>query len=351
MKSVFIVLVPLLMVACGKEIKKAPKVTLDPEATVTLASGEVSDLSVGQWNTNKVGMSQVWDKFTTNKAMRIMLISSGVDYRHPDLTDNIEKKMGSEQIGVGYDVIDHDNMAFDHHGIGTKIAGIIVASHDGKGINGLLKNASLIPVRYLNENGATNYQLLLEALDVAIQEKPSIIQIVLPQSLETRSQVTNEAMAMSAREKIKKLAELEIPVVIAAGNGMSDVAQLPLISKVFKSQKNVIIVTSVNEAGNKSSLANFSSNQVTTSAPGENILTTVKDGGYETVSGTDYAAAHVTAAIAFALANFRGQMSLEDIHQALMSDEGSDANINMTAYTLGRNQLNISKYLNHLDQK
>ena len=90
---------------------------------------------------------KAWHLTNGSRSVKIALIDSGTDYRHPDLKENIwineSEKNGLPGIDddengyiddiYGYDFINQDNDPVDEDGHGSHCAGIIGAVHNNGG--------------------------------------------------------------------------------------------------------------------------------------------------------------------------------------------------------------------------
>jgi subtilisin family serine protease len=132
---------------------------------------------------------------------------------------------------------------------------------------------------------------------------------------------------------------------VNAGNTADDVSPKSSIYGVFAKNNNVILVTSSDEKDNLYLMANTGKEVVTTSAPGTNIFSTQKDGGYGSSSSTALAAAQVAGAVALAIAKY-GDTVKDKLRRAaiLSGDEVSS----MKLRTIGENRLNIATFLDSL---
>ena len=102
------------------------------------------------WNLDLIGAPEAWATTAngpgaTGKGVTIAVVDTGIDYNH------IEFK---GRIGAGYDFVDGDSIAEDSNGHGTHVAGTIAAAKDGRGITGIAHDATIMPVRVLDEDGA-----------------------------------------------------------------------------------------------------------------------------------------------------------------------------------------------------
>jgi subtilisin family serine protease len=93
-------------------------------------------------------LPSAWDVTRGSTGIKIAILDSGVDLDHPDL---------APRIVAGYDFVNDDAVAQDDDGHGTMVAGIAGAATDnGIGIAGAAWNASIAPVKVLDETGAGN---------------------------------------------------------------------------------------------------------------------------------------------------------------------------------------------------
>lgn len=110
----------------------------------------------------------------TGKDVKVAIIDTGIDYRHPDLYRNYRG---------GYDLIDGDKDPMEtkaSHGSetmhGTHVAGIIAAN--GK-LKGIAPEADIIAYRALGPGGMGTSDQVIAAIDKAIEEKVDIINLSL----------------------------------------------------------------------------------------------------------------------------------------------------------------------------
>ncbi len=110
----------------------------------------------------------------TGKGVKVAVIDTGIDYRHPDLRKNYKG---------GYDVVDYDHDPMETmpsqgpstlHG--THVAGIIAAN--GK-VKGVAPDAELYAYRALGPGGQGTTEQIIEAIDKAIDDGADIINLSL----------------------------------------------------------------------------------------------------------------------------------------------------------------------------
>lgn len=370
----------MIFMGCADEkvvIKEASTV-LDPEVPERYKQAPAADPMIAQqWNMARVSSQNDVTGQDGRKSV-VAILSSGVDYLHEDLRNNILinsseaqfKKPGQknyrdglddDQNGyvddvVGYDFIENDGYPFDRNGAGTAIAGLIAASsNNGLGIRSIAPDSKILPVRYLDENGVGKVIHLAQAIEYAAAMKVDIVVVHLSNiSYGQFARNSNKAAAIQLEKTvlaaaIQKLRVLKIPVVISAGNQGADLSASKDVIQSLASLENAVIVTSVDENDKRPFVSNYGMKTVHLAAPGEKVLTTAPGNKYEVQSGTVLAAAHVAGALAIASSKFHGRYQSVEILKALLSEGGGDRVENLMFETLSGNRLNIAKFLKILD--
>jgi subtilisin family serine protease len=315
-----------------------------------------------------------------SRRLVVALLGTGVDYTHEDLAANIfinrsEYKGlnpnsntpadGKDDDGngyiddfIGYDFVDNDGLPFDRNGSGTAMAGVVAAVRgNGKGISGIASSISLMPVRFIDASGYMSIPNFFKALNYALKMKADVILLHTPShEFGASGADDNEKKLMSDLEKqmLKKiLTDIEkagIPIVASAGNTGSSIASANSLAKELFKSKNVIAVTAVDKDDVRPFVASYGRESVHTSAPGKNVLTTLPGNRYGDASGTSVAAAHVAGALALAYNQQFGKRELRELLEAFLKPEASDRVESLQFETIGGNRLNLTKYLNFIDQ-
>ncbi len=329
-----------------------------------------------QWHLPKMGVTKkvlASSLLDGNYNVKIALLSTGVDYNHEDLRGQIivnsaeitqkalADKPGPDRVDsdgnglvddiVGYDVVDGDGLAYDRHGAGTAVAGLIAAnSRNGVGISGLMKRVALYPIRYIDDNGQSSVANLASALELAIKAKPHVIFIQNTLFRLGGHEGDPEVAAIEVgliKGLLDEVSKLKIPVVVGAGENMSDYGN-DGIEKLMKSYDNVVVVTSTGRDDNRTLMANFSMNEVMIGAPGEKLLSLKPFNKYGEVAGTAYAAAHVTAALGLARSSLGERATPDKLIPILVSPKASDTVPALVPFTRSGTRLNVVKFLNEL---
>ncbi|MBI3671577.1 S8 family peptidase [Candidatus Azambacteria bacterium] len=227
------------------------------------------------WGIDKVDAELSWSK-STGSGVKVAVLDTGIDLTHPDLAANIKG---------GFNTINPASSANDDNGHGTHVAGIIGALNNSIGVVGVAPNVSLYAVKALDKNGSGYLSDVIEGLDWAIANNMNIVNM----SLGTNYDIP------SFYDAIARASNAGIVLVAAAGNDGGAVdypAAYPGVMAVSATDSSDA-VTYWSSRGPEISLA----------APGLNILSTWKGGGYATVSGTSMSSPHVAGSAADLMAS------------------------------------------------
>lgn len=351
--------------------KPSPVISPMPNTDCKDDSTDADPLAKSQWSLKQLGLMSDDGALNTdllqgNKNVRVAILSTGVDYNHEDLcgqiavdVSQIVQKAAGEKAApkddnspvVGWNVVDNNGFAFDRHGAGTAIAGIIAAKqNNGKGVAGLINNVSIYPVKYINDNGQTNVPWLVSGLQAALKAQPHVIflQTAMVQlGGSRRSPDVAKAETAMIKTVFDKALKARIPIVIGAGDSM-DVFGVADLDKLIASYDNVIVVTAIDKDSQVSVTANVDQNNVLTAAPGEGIMTTKPGNKYGEVNGSSFAAAHVAAALGLARANLGDRMDYHKMVNLLLSPKASEMVPGLGRLTRGGNRLQLAKFLTEL---
>lgn len=241
-----------------------------------------------QGNLRELGVLQA-HRVSQGAAVRIAVIDTGIDYRHPDLNGRVIARL--DFVGG-----DDGQFAADRHG--TQIAGVIAATSDGgHGLMGVAPEARLIalkacwPLQQNAAEAACDSFTLAQALEAAIAAHPDIVNLSLagpPDPLLAR------LIRYGMRQGI-----IYVGAVPPPGSGL----QHPCPVNV----PGVLGVQSAEDAGGSSQHL---------LAPGRGILTLVPGGRYDFASGSSLATAEVTGIVALLLADGR-RLSAPKVEQIL----------------------------------
>lgn len=233
------------------------------------------------WNQRKLmdlmEVPAVWKGGFEGKGVVVAVIDSGLRADHEEFQ--------GIRIVSPFNSIDESADVTDPHGHGTFIAGQIVGKkNNGKGIAGVMDKASLMPIKFADEDGYGYLDDLLRGLRHAIDNGADVINM---------SFGFGEDVAI-LKEYCEEAAEKGIILVAAAGNDGVDTPHYPAYYSC------VIGVGSVGDEEDLKEVSWFSQRgikNVWCVAPGFDIFGTSDFGGgdYGYGYGTSFAAPYVSA--------------------------------------------------------
>ncbi len=243
-----------------------------------------------QWAITKVQAEKAWQR-AGNKGHRnitVAVIDTGVDYNHPNLVQNMVP---------GYNFKNNNNDPMDitgaqNPGHGTHCAGVIGGTGlvDG-GIVGLSPEVSIMPVRFLGEDGSGDLDTAVKAIDFAIEKNVQVISA-------SWGAAVPRAQAGPLLEAIKRADDKGVIFVAAAANDGKNNDS----TEVFPANSglpNTITVAASGMSDSKPSWSNFGKATVHVSSPGEDIMSTLPGNKYGNLSGTSMATPLVAGMVAF----------------------------------------------------
>lgn len=296
-----------------------------------------------KYDLNLVEVAKAWqlhDNKGDNK-LKVCVIDTGVDVKHPDLKNNLalnegesclengkrvfceKSKNGVDDDGNGFvdDVYGYD-FAFesgdvsDHHGHGTHIAGSIAAETGNKiGISGIAPNVKLIIAKYYDPKAPAHNNLLntVRAIRYCTQRGADIINYsgggLEPSEVERRA--IAEARDIKGRP---------ILFIAAAGNERSN-SDYKKYYPADYDLPNIISVTAIDKNRDVLESSNYGSESVDIAAPGKNIYSTLPGGKYGYMTGTSQATAIVTGAAALMKTKFADHSASEIINSLVESGD------------------------------
>ena len=262
---------------------------------------EPADPKFGEQRTylGAVGLPAAWDRGAVGSSgVRIAVVDSGVDIRHPDLAGKVAGTFNA--VTGGTDV--HDVVG---HGTGTASVAA-AATGNGEGIAGAGRDTSLLAVKVADVTGRIFTDDLARGIVWATDHGADIVNLSLGGP--TTDPLERAAVAYAEQH--------DVLVVAAAGNEGSRVKQYP------GALPGVLAVGATTASG--SSRAAFSSYGpwVDLAAPGRSVVAATPGGGYESADGTSYSAPLVSGSAAL-LAAYRPGRTAAQLSQALLG--GTDS--------------------------
>ena len=252
----------------------------NPNVTVVELDGQVqvADAELDNtWGVRHIGAGMVHASGNRGGGVRVGVLDTGIDTDHPDLSYD----PACSASFVASETIE------DGHGHGTHTAGTVAALDNGTGVVGMAPQATLCIYKVLNNSGNGSYSDIIAALERAVADGV---------------QVTNNSYGGSGDPGTTVKAAFDnayaagLLHVAAAGNrGAPDGTGENCI---YPARWDSVIATAATTASD--ARAGFSSTcpEVELAAPGDQINSTLPDGGYGLLSGTSMASPHVAGSAA-----------------------------------------------------
>lgn len=249
-----------------------------------------------EWHLQRIRAPEAWDITTGSSNVTVAVLDSGVDSSHPDLAGKLVQ---------GYNFYNDNYDTSDVYGHGTKVAGVVAAATNNSiGVASVGWGVTIMPIRVTDSSGYALLSLLTRGLIYAADRGAKVAVISF--------QIYGGNSLMSAAKYFFEKGGL---VFAAGGNSGSHV----------NDADNPFIV-SVSATTSTDSIASFSTYGpfIDISAPGVSIYTTIRGGGYGTVSGTSFAAPIVAgvAALMFSVNPCLAPSDVEAILEATSVDLG-----------------------------
>jgi len=169
-----------------------------------------------QWNLQMINMPKAWE-MSKGKSAVVAVLDTGIAYEDYEDFKQVPDLKGVKFV-EGYDFVNNNKHANDDHGHGTHVAGTIAqATNNKEGVAGVAFEATLMPVKVLDQFGSGYTTGIADAIRWAADHGANVINMSLGGG--GRSLVMENAVNY-ARKK-------GVTVVCAAGNGGRGVVEFP----------------------------------------------------------------------------------------------------------------------------
>lgn len=264
---------------------------------------------------------RAWDITKGSRDVRIAVIDTGVDYNHPDLAANIwvnEAEFNGEE-GVdddgngfiddihGYDFQNNDGDPMDDHNHGTHCSGTIGAIHDnGVGVAGVMGDVQIVPVKFLGSSGGST-EGAIKSVDYATKLNVDLMS----------NSWGGGGFSQALKDAITRAKDAGIIFTAAAGNdGVNNdgAAHYPSSYDI----DNIVAVAAHTTSNDLASFSCYGKRTVDISAPGKDIVSTVRNGRYASYSGTSMATPHVSGVLGLLISQ-EGRMGFDELKERLFA--------------------------------
>ncbi len=277
--------------------------------TYVTENDEVLAAALDNWENNDPMGMRAYSEYVqehSSGTVTVAVIDSGVG-ESPSLAGHVRSD-GADFLSVG-----ERNPRYDGTGHGTNVACLIIDACYGA-------NVQILPVRVFSSNeDDTMLSMLINAVDFVKRKGVNVVNMSFKVD---QSQVLE-----------RKISSLSMPVVVAAGNNNTDTAN------VFPAKmSSVITVSAIDSSLQRWSMSNYGSS-VDYCAPGVNVNTDYSS----SLSGTSFAAPHISAAFALLALDANHSKADMDRYCVDLGPKGTDSQY-------GRGLPNMAMLTPHVQQ-
>lgn len=311
---------------------------------VQFVSSDIEVQATAQTTGTGVERVKAVNKTDKGTGVNVAVIDTGIDVNHPDLAANIVGGTNCSKGGASnYN---------DGNGHGTHVAGIIGALDNGLGVVGMAPQAKLWAVRVLDNSGSGSMSDVVCGIDFVDSKSPAKGGPITVANMSLGGLGTDDGNCGITNgdpmhQAICRAVGDGVTFVVAAGNYALNLST-PGLTFVPAAYDEAISVSALADSngqpcgggtatkyGGDDDFATFS-NYATSSAdlnhligaPGVDIYSTWKGGGYASLSGTSMASPHVAGAAALYIETHPGA-SPADVRDGLKATgEAAKTNFN-----------------------
>ncbi len=267
-----------------------------------------------QWYMHHCGIPDGYSDMTADggsASVIVAVIDTGVDVDHEDLKDNIWKNTaetpdnGIDDDGNGYiddyygvNIVAGKGNGDDDNGHGTHVAGIIAAQNNNLGTVGIAYNTTIMPVKAAMASGYLHDSDIAKAVLYAYEHGAEVINMSFGGT--SCSIAVQDALATAYTRCV---------LVASAGNNGKCNEGIGAVPNYPAALTYVLGVMAVDKNGTETyftnwDLVSFSGSEYELYAPGYDIMSTLPDDRYGSLSGTSMAAPMVSAMAAILRSEF-----------------------------------------------
>jgi subtilisin len=268
---------------CHEDLERLRKISsilsIEQDIKVKLHQESIQDTQTIPWGVRRVGVPKLPISIIKGNRIKVGVLDTGIDLFHPDLAANLAE---------GVNIISPRSQPNDDNGHGTHVAGTVAALYNQLGVVGVSPFTQIYAIKCFDSDGNSNISDIVRGIEWAIQQKVNVL------NMSFGSDQPSDAL----RNAINKAYSSGIVLIASAGNdGTANSVDYP-------ARYPVVIAVGATNQNNR--IASFSSRgkQVDVIAPGEDILSTSNNGGYETLSGTSMSSPHVSGLVALMLGKY-----------------------------------------------
>lgn len=298
----------------GPVVSTPPVVPAQPPVNPPPVPSTSAAETAANYGIAQIGADSAYSSGARGNGVKVAVIDSGISLSHSEFAGRIDTANSIDIVTGSRSTLE------DRSGHGSHVAGIIAANADGKGVRGVAPSASLMAIRadlrdkdvcstpgcgYFDDDVAA-------ALNHARNRGADIVNLSIGKDSPVNS---------TYRSALEAAVRSGILVVVAAGNQRQGEPLHPgLLAEEANLSGGMLVVGAVDKDGgiyNQSNRAGDVESRYLV-APGVNVYSTYRDGGYQRLTGTSMAAPHVAGAAAVLKSAFPS-LSMREVAEILLS--------------------------------
>ncbi len=292
----------------ANKLSNDPRVAyVAPDREVHATSHKTSRIPTNS-QTFPSGVNRIGTTSNTGAGVTVAVIDTGIDLTHPDLSANII---------ANKNCLRPTRNGADDNGHGTHVAGTIAALNNNVGVVGVASQAKLAAVKVLDASGSGSWSSVICGIDWVTANAGKYNIKVANMSLGGGGTSDNNCGNSNndpLHQALCRSVAAGLTYVVAAGNDGGNAQNFvpaayddAVISVSALADSNGLAggTGAATGYGPDDTFATFSNygSVVDIAAPGVNINSTWKGGGYKVISGTSMATPHVAGAAALYIKN------------------------------------------------
>ncbi len=273
-----------------------------------------------QWSLQKSHVTDAWALVPANaKNVLVAVIDTGIEASHPEFADKIftntreipNNGVDDDHNGLiddvhGWDFEAKNNDPSDDFNHGSHVAGIIGAVQNNKfGIAGISAHVQILPIKWMKKGSGWGADAI-EAIYYASNMGAKII----------NASWGGIGYSKALEDAVKYAESKGVLFVAASGNRGTDNDKSPQHPANLR-LPNVIAVANTDEKDELVRSSNYGVIHVDIAAPGNNIVSTMMNHQFGSLSGTSMAAAHVSG-VAALLLSLNPKLTAQDLKRVIL---------------------------------
>lgn len=253
--------------------------------TVTINDPYSSSL----WHLDSTRVRQAWEYEMGKPTVKVAILDSGIDKDHPDIGFGNNSYKNIDET-LGWDYMTNSTYSAPTYYHGTFVAGFVGAkTNNGVGIAGVAGG-----------NGSPGTTMLSYRIGYGPSIDGSIVDDAIISAVDNGAKVINMSFHMSSNTAMNEAIEYAyshgVNLVAASGNQYNSYINYPA------SHSMVIAVGATDNTNHRANFSNYGTG-LDIVAPGKDVYSTALNNGYDTSSGTSFAAPQVSGTIALMLSS------------------------------------------------